>query len=296
MVAAGRWPFRLFLALLVGLYVVAAEHEITTDAVVGSDGTVEIARHRSARANSSGSAHSLNASATSNEEIPDEDTVSVEVTPDGSQKIAHVKTSRVHAHHDAAAASVDGPSVKKPKVELVRSARAADIGDASSPSSRDDADEEPSGSSQVIRSASSTDVERVSQAPVSVEPHTAQVVVGVLLPEVELGIEKYAALNDGKCPEKMPAVPGWDVKSPYGYGAGCKVKLCMCPSLIEECADGARFTGTQIGSGITTTSTQLLGYCRTKTWVIGAPTVIIAGVGLGIAYRHGLASHFPWNR
>jgi len=301
MATSGSRNLRVIVALLVGLRAVAALHEVTTDAVVEPDGTIDIERHHAALSQD-------NAKEETNTKY------SVEVTSDGAENRV-VQSSQMHANEHASTASKQASSNDKSKPASI--VRAGDSSDqelqkpndkskhASIVRAGDSSGDTPpasgphTASSLANGSLSSADVASGSQAAQlapaqGIVPKTAQIVVGVLLPKVEQGIEKWAALHGGKCPTELPSVPGWEVQTPYGYGAGCKVNICKCPGSFEECADGARITGSEIGSGVTETSTKLLGYCRLPTWLFGIAPLTIAGIGALIAYKYGLVS-LPWS-
>lgn len=127
-----------------------------------------------------------------------------------------------------------------------------------------------------------------SQMPVLPAP-TAQVIMGVLIPQVETALKKYSTLNKGKCPSTLPVVPGFVVDSPYDYGAGCRGgNICLCPGgWQEECATGARLTGGKLGSGVTAVSVEVLGYCRRSTKIYVAGAGALFGVFLAVGLKTG---------
>lgn len=127
-----------------------------------------------------------------------------------------------------------------------------------------------------------------SQIPVMPAP-TAQVIMGVLIPQVENALKKYSTLNKGKCPSTLPVVPGFVVDKPYDYGAGCRGgNICKCPGgWQEECATGARLTGGKLGTGVTAVSVEVLGYCRRSTQVYVAGAGALFGVFLAVGLKTG---------
>lgn len=90
---------------------------------------------------------------------------------------------------------------------------------------------------------------------------------------IKIAIVAYAALNNGRCPESIPA-PGVDPD--WMYGAGCGYsgeKLCGCPHFpVYECATSYRFTPPE---GLTTIFISAFGYCRIALWIWVTPPILI---------------------
>lgn len=117
-----------------------------------------------------------------------------------------------------------------------------------------------------------------------------EVIASHLVP-LKAAIVAYAAINDGKCPEKSP-VPIVQVDEEATYGVGCNFqgeKLCACPSATRQACDTELSpfdvtTSSSSGNSLTTPFIKEFGHCRAAAWTIFVPIGIFVAVLGGCCY------------